>query len=69
MNKTDLVHQIHKNLDTKVPLKTIDQVVDSLLDAITESLRQGEDVQLGDFGTLSLTKFAVKPADKFLAKK
>jgi nucleoid DNA-binding protein len=69
MNKTEIVHQVHKNLESKVPLKTIDEVVDTLLDVITESLRQGQDVQLGDFGTLSLTKFAVKPAEKFISKK
>jgi len=69
MNKTEVVHQIHKNLDSKVPLKTIDVVVDGLLEVITESLRVGQEVQLGDFGTLSLTKFAVKPAEKFISKK
>ena len=62
MNKTELVHKIHKDLDGAVQLRTIDTVVDKLLDVLGDTLRKGEEVQLGDFGTFSLTKFAVKPA-------
>lgn len=69
MNKTELVHKIHKDLDGAVQLRTIDTVVDKLLDVLGDTLRKGEEVQLGDFGTFSLTKFAVKPAEKFVSKK
>jgi len=69
MNKTEIVYQIHQELNKTVTLKNIDVVVDKFLDVITEHLNKGEDIQLADFGTLSLSKFAIKPADKFISKK
>lgn len=69
MNKTEIVYQIHQELNKTVTLKNIDVVVDKFLDVISENLNKGEDVQLADFGTLSLSKFAVKPAEKFISKK
>ena len=69
MNKTEIVYQIHQELDKSVTLKNIDAVVDKFLDVISENLNKGEDIQLADFGTLSLSKFAVKPAEKYISKK
>jgi nucleoid DNA-binding protein len=69
MNKTEIVYQIHQELNKTVTLKNIDVVVDKFLDVISENLNKGEDIQLADFGTLSLSKFAVKPAEKFISKK
>ena len=69
MNKTEIVYQIHQELDKSVTLKNIDVVIDKFLDVISENLNKGEDIQLADFGTLSLSKFAVKPAEKFISKK
>lgn len=69
MNKTEIVYQIHQELNKTVTLKNIDVVVDKFLDVISEHLNKGEDIQLADFGTLSLSKFAVKPAEKFISKK
>ena len=69
MNKTEIVYQIHQELNKTVTLKNIDVVVDRFLDVISENLNKGEDIQLADFGTLSLSKFAVKPAEKYLSKK
>jgi nucleoid DNA-binding protein len=69
MNKTEIVYQIHQKLNKSVTLKNIDVVVDKFLEVISENLNKGEDIQLADFGTLSLSKFAVKPAEKFISKK
>lgn len=69
MNKTEIVHKIYQDLDKQIPLKNIDTVVDKFLDVMTETLGKGNDVQLGDFGTFSLTKFAVKSAEKFITSK
>jgi nucleoid DNA-binding protein len=69
MNKTEIVYQIHQELDKSVTLKNIDAVIDKFLDVISENLNKGEDIQLANFGTLSLSKFAVKPAEKFISKK
>jgi nucleoid DNA-binding protein len=69
MNKTEIVYQIHQELNKTVTLKNIDVVIDKFLDVISENLNKGEDIQLADFGTLSLSKFAVKPAEKFITKK
>ena len=69
MNKTEIVHKIHKDLGKEVTLKSIDLVVDKFMEVMVESLGKGEDIQLGDFGTFSLTKFAVKSAEKFVSSK
>ena len=69
MNKTEIVYQIHQELNKTVTLKNIDVVIDKFLDVISENLNKGEDIQLADFGTLSLSKFAVKPAEKYISKK
>ncbi len=69
MNKTEIVHKIHKELGNEVTLKNIDLVVDKFMDVMVDALGKGEDVQLGDFGTFSLTKFAVKSAEKFITSK
>ncbi len=66
MNKTEIVHKIHKDLGKEVTLKNIDLVVDKFLDVMIEAIGKGEEVQLGEFGSFSLTKFAVKPAEKFV---
>lgn len=69
MNKTDIVHKIHQDLGKEVTLKNIDLVVDKFMDVMVESLAKGEDIQLGEFGTFSLSKFAVKSAEKYITSK
>jgi nucleoid DNA-binding protein len=69
MNKTEIVHRIHKELGKEVTMKTIDLVVDKFMDVMVEALAKGEDVQLGDFGTFSLSKYAVKTAENFVTSK
>jgi len=69
MNKTEIVHKIHEELDKSITLKNIDIVIDKFLDVISDGLNNGEDIQLADFGTLSLSKFTIKPAEKFVSKK
>ena len=69
MNKTEIVHKIHKDLGKEVTLKNIDLVVDKFMDVMVEALSKGEDIQLGDFGTFSLSKFAAKTAEKFVTSK
>jgi nucleoid DNA-binding protein len=39
------------------------------MDVMVESLGKGEDIQLGEFGTFSLSKFAVKSAEKYITSK
>ncbi len=63
MNKSDLIREIHERMDKKMTIKDIDLTVNVMLDVITDKLRAGEEVQLADFGTFALSKFAVKPAE------
>ena len=50
-------------MDKKVSMKDLDHIVDAMLGIMSDKLKAGEEVQLADFGTFSLTKFAVKPAE------
>ncbi len=63
MNKADLVRAIHVKAGNKMTLKQIDSVVTEMLAIMGERLKAGEEIQLADFGTFALTKFAVKPAE------
>ncbi len=63
MNKSDLVRAIHARDGNKMTLKEIDSVVTEMLAIMGERLKAGEEIQLSDFGTFALTKFAVKPAE------
>ena len=63
MNKSDLIRAIHEKNGNKMTLKQIDSVVTEMLEIMGEHLKAGEEIQLADFGTFALTKFAVKPAE------
>ena len=54
MNKTELVAEIAKNASaSKVAVEVI---LDEAINAITETLKKGEDVRLVGFGTFSVSK-------------
>jgi len=59
MTKEDLVRALAEKHPT-ISKKNIATLVDSLLSSISESLRRGEEVQLGDFGTFSLAEKTLK---------
>lgn len=63
MNKSDLIRTIHEKIGNTMTMKQIDAVVTELLEIMGERLKAGEEIQLADFGTFALTKFAVKPAE------
>jgi DNA-binding protein HU-beta len=53
MNKSDLINEVAKIVDTK---KTAQEAVDCVLSSITKSLKKGEDVVLTGFGTFKVVK-------------
>ena len=63
MNKSDLIREVHERMGKKVSMKDLDQILDAMLGIMSEKLKAGEEVQLAEFGTFALTKFAVKPAE------
>jgi len=69
MNKTDIVRNVYEQLDKKVAMKELDKVLDAILDEISEGLRRGEEIQLADFGTFSLTSKSIQPILKSVKKK
>jgi nucleoid DNA-binding protein len=69
MNTNELIREIHQKIDSKLTLKDIDLVVNTMISVVSDRLRKGEEVQLSDFGTFAQTKFAVKPAEVFLRQK
>ena len=69
MNKSDLIREVHERMGKKMTLKDIDGMVDVMLQVMSEKLKAGEEIQLADFGTFALTKFAVKPAEVYTRKK
>ena len=60
MNKSELIREVHQRMDKKIALKDIDSTVDSLIEIMSEKLKQGEEIQLADFGTFSLAKKTIK---------
>lgn len=69
MNKSDLIREVHERMGKKVTMKDLDQIVDAMLDVISEKLKAGDEVQLADFGTFSFKSSSVKTIAEFLPKK
>ena len=53
MNKTELINELEKTLDSKVQAKA---VLESLLSGITDALTKGDSVTLTGFGTFKVTE-------------
>ena len=58
MNKTDLVNSIAKQ--TGLSKSKSNEVIDALVDAVTESLSNGEKVTLVGFGTFTTSERAAR---------
>lgn len=50
-----IVREIYKLSDKKVPMKSIDVIVRMTFETITEHLNNNEQVNIADFGSFSLT--------------
>lgn len=64
MNKSELIREVHQRMDKKITLKDIDSMVNSLIEIMSEKLKQGEEIQLDDFGTFGLSSSVLKSAVK-----
>ena len=53
MNKSELINEMAKNLDSK---KQAETVLESLLGAISQGLKKGEKITLTGFGTFKVAK-------------
>ena len=53
MNKTELINELEKGLDSKAKAKA---VLESLLSGITDALKKGDSVTLTGFGTFKVTE-------------
>jgi len=60
MDKTELIRELYTRLDKKVPMKTLDSVLDCTLQIISERLKKGEVVNLADFGTFAIADKVIK---------
>ena len=69
MNKSDLVRAVYESKTTKLSMIEIDAVINEMLSIMSDKLKSGEEIQLADFGTFALTKFAVKPAETYTRNK
>lgn len=52
MNKAELLEKLSQKIDQ--PKKTLEDVVDTIIDTITEELSKGEEVAFSGFGTFSV---------------
>ena len=59
MTKEDLIRTLAER-NPKVTKKNIALIVDEFFVVISEALKRGEEVQLGDFGTFSLADKTMK---------
>lgn len=50
-----IVREIYKASDKKVPMKSIDVIVRMTFETITEHLNNNEQVNIADFGSFALT--------------
>lgn len=52
---TDLVDEIHKNVDTKATKAQITAIANSLITRVGDSLKGGDEVRLNNLGTFTLS--------------
>ena len=64
MNRTELIRSVYERLDKKIPMINIEECLDGILDVMSEGLKRGEEIQLGDFGTFGLSSSIMKSSIK-----
>lgn len=56
INKNDLAREIYEKSDKKIALKDVNKIVTDLFNEMTNKLQEGNEIQINDFGTFSLSK-------------
>lgn len=64
MNKTDIVRKIYESSDKRIPMKELDLIVEKIFDLISDSVKQGKEVQISGFGSFSLPEKVTRPLIK-----
>jgi nucleoid DNA-binding protein len=64
MNKSELIREVHERTNKKLALKDLDLMVNTMIEIMSEKLKQGEEIQLADFGTFSSPENVVKKTIK-----
>ena len=60
MNKSELIREVHERTNKKIALKDLDLMVNTMIEVMSEKLKQGEESQLADFGTFSVAGKSIK---------
>jgi nucleoid DNA-binding protein len=60
MNKSELIREVYERTDKKLTLKDLDLMVNTMIEIMSEKLKQGEEIQLADFGTFSVASKSIK---------
>jgi nucleoid DNA-binding protein len=60
MNKSELIREVHERTDKKITLKDLDLMFNTMIEIMSEKLKQGEEIQLADFGTFSVARKSIK---------
>ena len=55
MNKTDLIEALAR--DQNLPIQTAESVIASVLDAMTETLAKGDNVEIRGFGSFTVREY------------
>lgn len=63
MNKSELIRAVYEKSDKKIPLIKIEECLNGILDVMADSLKNGEEIQLGDFGNFKI------PMGKYINEK
>jgi len=69
MNKSELIREVHERTNKKLALKDLDLIVNTVIEIMSEKLKQGEEIQLADFGTFSLPENVIKKPIKVKNKR
>ena len=60
MNKSELIREVHERTNKKLALKDLDLMFNTMIEIMSEKLKQGEEIQLADFGTFSVARKSIK---------
>lgn len=68
MTKEDLIREIYEKTGKKYTLKDLAVIIDESLIVMQNALKNGEEVQLADFGTFSVAGKTLRPAIRHRTK-
>ena len=69
MDQNDLVNILYEKQEGRVTKIHLNEILDQLFQVLGESLREGKEIQIHDFGSFSTPEYIYKPISTIIQEK